>query len=211
MGTLNDYKILEILKEQFERYKPEWKLSICNHSIIVRDLALFLAEQIMINNKNQNIYLKLLSSSCLLHDIGYARAKKSIDHGVYGGKILREMGFDKEARASERHIGVGIEKKDSIKLGVGDCDFIPETIEEQILCYADNLCFFDKKTKKHTIKSSKEVSERFGLELGEKYRIRTIEFNKKIEDMVGTKGMSEFKDYIDKYNQKLNLGSELKL
>ncbi len=209
MTSISEKDALELLEKRFGRYRPDWKQSISDHSIIVHDLALFLARKIM--EKGHKADLKLLGTACILHDIGYATTKESIKHGVESARVLRDEGLEREARAAECHIGIGITPEDAEKLGLGYNDYMPKTIEEKILCYADNLDFFDRKTKKHTIKDSKAVEERFGKELGDKYRRRTEEFNRIIEDMAGGKGMDEFRNYVTEYNVRLAAGHKLKL
>ncbi|NOQ38371.1 HD domain-containing protein [archaeon] len=209
MAEISDKDALDLLEKRFEKYRPDWRRSISDHVIIVRDLSLFLAGKMI--ERGENIDLELLSTACLLHDIGYATAKESVRHGIEGAKYLKEKGLEREARAAERHIGVGISREESIRLGLVSRDLIPKTIDEKILCYCDNLDFFDNKTGKHTLKDSKAVEERFGSEMGEEYRRQTEKFNKKIEDMAGKKGMDEFREYADKYNTILATGHKLKL
>ena len=145
----------------------------------------------------------------MLHDIGYATAKEKIRHGVVGAEFLNSKGLGLYANACERHIGIGITKDDAKKLGLGDKELVPVTIEEKILCYCDNLDFFDKKTRLHTIKGSDDVAERFGKELGQVYKIKTEKFNKMFEDAVGKNGMREFLEFVKEYNLRLRVGSEL--
>jgi len=209
MAEISDKDALELLEKRFEKYRLDWKLSISDHVIIVRNLSLFLAGKMI--ERGENIDLELLSTACILHDIGYATAKESVRHGVEGAKYLKEKGLEREARAAERHIGVGISREESIRLGLGSRNLIPKTIEERILCYCDNLDFFDNKTGKHLIKDSKAVEERLGDNLGEEYRKKTEEFNRIIEDMAGKKGMEEFEKYVTKYNTRLADGHKLKL
>ncbi len=209
MADISDKDALDLLEKRFEKYRPDWKLSISDHVIIVRNLSLFLARKMI--ERGENIDPELLSTACILHDIGYATAKESVRHGVEGAKYLRKHGLEREARAAERHIGVGISREESIKLGLASRDLIPKTIEEKILCYCDNLDFFDRKTGKHVTKDSKAVEKRFGDELGEEYRKKTEEFNRMIEGMAGKKGMEEFRKYVREYNTRLADGHKLKL
>ncbi|NOQ56205.1 MAG: HDIG domain-containing protein [Nanohaloarchaea archaeon] len=202
--TITEDEAIELLEKQFEKFRPDWKDEILKHSIIVRDLSLFLADRI-----KEKIDIDFLKSACILHDIGYATAKEKIRHGVVGADFLRLQGLGRYAKCCARHIGIGITKDEALKLGLSDKELIPKTIEEKILCYCDNLDFFDKETKMHTIKSSDAVAEKFGKELGPEYKIKTEKFNRMIEDKVGKDGMCAFLRSIDKYNQKLRIGSEL--
>jgi uncharacterized protein len=57
---------------------------------------------------------------------------------------LREEGFTRHARVAERHTGSGLTKEQIIAQGLPlpAEDFVPETIEEKVICYADK--FFSK-------------------------------------------------------------------
>ncbi len=203
---ITEEKALELLEKRFEKYKKEWKDEIINHSIIVRDLSVFLAGRI-----SGRIDIMFLRSACILHDIGYATAKEKVLHGVEGSDYLQSLGLYRYAKAAERHIGVGISSEDAKKAGLPVKDYRPKSIEEKILCYADNLDFFDKKNMRHIIKDSKAVAERFGKELGDEYRKRTEIFNKHMEDKIGPEGMEEFGRYVKEYNKRLASGCKLKL
>jgi len=76
-----------------------------------------------------------------LHDIGRSKTH-SIEHGVVGAEILRDLGFDERlALIAERHIGAGITKEEAIELGLPPKDYLPVTLEEKIVAHADNLIF----------------------------------------------------------------------
>ncbi|MEA3230018.1 MAG: HDIG domain-containing protein [archaeon] len=209
MKTITEKNALELLKKQFRQYRPGWEKDIVCHAILVRNLSSFIGEKLIDNG--YKVDMKFLRTACILHDIGYATAKEKIKHGVCGARCLRSLDLEKYANAAERHIGIGISAKDSFNLGLGAKDYVPKTIEEIILSYADNLDFFDKRTRIHTIRGSDAVCERFGKELGKEYKRKTEKFNKKIEDMVGARGMAEFRKFVKDYNKKLKSGSELKL
>jgi len=81
----------------------------------------------------------LVETAAVLHDIGRSKTH-SLDHGLLGGKMIAERGLPEDLRrAVERHVGAGIGKEEASRLGLGDRDLIPETIEEKIVCYADKL------------------------------------------------------------------------
>ncbi|MGM0404555.1 MAG: HDIG domain-containing metalloprotein [Thermoplasmatota archaeon] len=82
--------------------------------------------------------LKLLMAGALLHDIGRT-VTHGVEHGVEGGKIIREQGWDEElARIVERHIGGGITREEAEEHGLPARNLLPETLEEKIVCHADN-------------------------------------------------------------------------
>lgn len=81
----------------------------------------------------------LIKTGALLHDIGRSKTH-GIDHAVVGAKIAEEYGYSKEVQnIIERHIGAGITKEESAKLGLPEKSYVPQTIEEKIVAHADNL------------------------------------------------------------------------
>ena len=58
--------------------------------------------------------------------------------------MLRLEGFPRHARVCERHTGagIGIEDIEAHNLPLPHADFLPETMEEKVICYADK--FFSK-------------------------------------------------------------------
>lgn len=89
--------------------------------------------------------------AAMLHDIGVTRCdapsifcfgtEPYIRHGLVGGEILRAEGLPAHARVSERHTGAGLTAADisAQRLPLPAEDFLPETIEEKAVCYADKF------------------------------------------------------------------------
>lgn len=109
---------------------------VIRHSLAVERISLRLARRIRANG--HKLDLKLVSLGALLHDIGRARTH-SIRHGVEGAKILRGLGLSKFARFAECHLGAGIPAGEAKELGLPARDFIPRTLEEKVIVYADKL------------------------------------------------------------------------
>ncbi len=75
-------------------------------------------------------------------DIGCNGTSPYIMHGVLGGRLLREEGMDEEtARVAERHTGAGItrEEVEHQHLPLPPADYMPETLLERLVCYADKF------------------------------------------------------------------------
>ncbi|MHA1915254.1 MAG: HDIG domain-containing metalloprotein [Promethearchaeota archaeon] len=107
--------------------------SVRRHSEKVSDKALKIAEKITKIKVNKN----LIEIGGLLHDIGRAKTH-GFKHALIGGKLLRERGFSENlARICETHILGGLDLEDAKRLGLPEKDFLPETIEEKIICLAD--------------------------------------------------------------------------
>ncbi len=106
--------------------------SVIDHVKAVRDYALELADQ---NDCDR----ELVEAGSLLHDIGRSRTH-NIDHAIVGAAILRREGVEERiVRIAERHVGAGLTREDAESLGLPPGDYIPKTIEEKIVCQADNL------------------------------------------------------------------------
>ncbi len=122
--------------------------SIRYHSHAVAKKALEIAERIT----KVKLDIDLIEIGALLHDIGRTRTH-GFDHGIQGGKILRERGFPESiVRICERHILGGLDKDDAREVGLPIKNYLPETMEEKIVCLAD---------KYMTGKKEVSVEERF--------------------------------------------------
>jgi len=81
--------------------------------------------------------VSLVEISALLHDIGRSKTH-SVNHALVGGKIARSLGLPNSVVSIiERHAGGGIPKEEAKKLGWPAKDYLPKTLEEKIVCYAD--------------------------------------------------------------------------
>ena len=81
----------------------------------------------------------LIKTGALLHDIGRSKTH-GIDHAIVGAQIAKEYGYSEDVlNIIERHIGAGITKEESVKLGLPEKSYVPQTIEEKIVAHADNL------------------------------------------------------------------------
>ncbi len=152
---------------------------VYRHVRAVQKAALRIAAKI------PDVDIEFIRAAALLHDIGRFRfppgAKDMIRHGVEGGRIVHEFGLDERyVRVCETHLGTGITKNDIIsqKLPLPEQDFVPETKEEKIISYADNLIFGDREG------TTKEVIERYSRELGPEYAERVRKQHEEILAMM---------------------------
>lgn len=111
--------------------------------------------------------------AAMLHDIGilYTHApgiecigtEPYICHGRLGAEMLRREGFPTHARVAERHTGTGLTAETIRKQGLPlpPMDFLPETIEEQIVCYADKFFSKSHPEKAKTQEQVREMLSRF--------------------------------------------------
>ena len=87
--------------------------------------------------KQPNINVDLVEISALLHDIGRSKTH-TVNHALEGGRIARAHNLPLSVvHVIERHAGGGIPKGEAKKLGWPARDYVPKTLEEKIVCYAD--------------------------------------------------------------------------
>lgn len=137
--------------ERFYFQTPELRRVLLKHSKQVRDKALQLCEDAQLE-----LDLQLVSDGAMLHDIGIIKCHAPdifcpgelpyIAHGIAGAGMLRALPGDMErlARICERHTGSGLTAEEIVKGGLPlpEKDFLPETLEEKVICLADK--FFSK-------------------------------------------------------------------
>ncbi len=108
--------------------------NVFEHCLTVSLYSVEVAEKI--RAQGHEVDVGFVEVGGLIHDIGRARTQ-GILHGVEGAKILAK--HPRLARVCECHIGGGITKDDAEKLGLPPKDYLPHTLEEKIICYADKL------------------------------------------------------------------------
>ncbi len=123
---------------------------LLTHSESVTHKAL----QIAFFHKELNLDIEFVREAAMLHDLGIFLTdapgiechgtEPYIRHGILGAEIMRKEGFPRHARVCERHTGAGLSLQEIEKsnLPLPHHDFLPETLEEQLVCYADK--FFSK-------------------------------------------------------------------
>ena len=144
-----------------DKYYPaddELRRVLLQHSRQVAERCL----QIVRKHKELPVDVQFLEEAAMLHDIGIYQCdapsihchgtEPYIKHGPIGGDLLRQEGFPRHARVAERHTGTGLP------------GYEPETLEEQIVCYADK--FYSKSSPDHvrTVAETAQSLEKFGHE-----------------------------------------------
>jgi uncharacterized protein len=154
-------------------YKPGSKAYniLVTHCRVVADKALKIAQ----SHKELMADMDFIAEAASMHDIGIIKTNSPrlycygdlpyLCHGYLGGEMLVKEGFPDHALVCERHIGVGITAEEIVanKLPLPLRDFVPLTVEEQIICYADT--FYSKSGNLIREKSLDEVRKsikRFG-------------------------------------------------
>jgi uncharacterized protein len=141
------------------KYYPEdndLRRLLVRHSRQVADRCLAIAR----SHKELPVDVQFLEEAAMLHDIGVYQCdapkiyctgtEPYIRHGVIGGDILRREGFARHARVAERHTGTGLP------------GYEPETLEEQIVCYADKFYSKSSPDRVRTVAEAAQSLEKFG-------------------------------------------------
>jgi len=146
------------------------------HILAVRELALKIADSIKVP-----VDRTLIELGAIYHDIGRAKTH-GIEHAIVGAEMARQRALPEAVVAIiEKHIGAGITKEEARQLGLPEKDYIPETLEEKIVAYADNLINGSK------VVSFDEALERFKAVLGAEHPAveRFIRMHQEIESLKG--------------------------
>jgi uncharacterized protein len=170
-------------------YYPEenaLKKILTVHSRGVADKAL----RIIDKHPELQLDKTFVEAAAMLHDIGIIGCDAPgiqcfgshpyICHGRIGAQMLRELpqhidisslGINDEtlqrlARVCERHTGAGLTREDIInqQLPLPQEDFLPESMEEQLICYADKFFSKTKLTQEKTIEQAMKSLAKFGSE-----------------------------------------------
>lgn len=187
---MNDKRISEedaiSLLKKYSKSQKDFNI-ILKHSKKVQEVSLRFANYFLKNNlKNkEDVDLELIRIGSLLHDIGRLQSKEEpIRHGIVGYEILINETKDKElANISRVHIGSGITKLDVVlyNLNLEKKDYLPKTIEEKIITYADNLIDLDKE------KDFDYVLKRYINELGFFNIGRSVKLHNFIMELISKK------------------------
>ena len=143
------------------KYYPnddELRQLLLKHSRQVADRCM----QIVRKHKELSVDVQFLEEAAMLHDIGIFKCEAPsiycigtepyIKHGPIGGELLRVEGFPRHARVAERHTGTGLP------------GYEPETLEEQIICYADKFYSKSSPDRVRTVAEAAQSLEKFGHE-----------------------------------------------
>jgi len=110
---------------------------VVRHAKAVAALAVKIAEAC--RRKGLGVDIQLVEIGALLHDIGRSKTH-SVNHVIVGVEIAESLGLpDPVVSIVERHAGSGIPKDEAKKLGWPVKDYVPQTLEEKIVTYADKL------------------------------------------------------------------------
>ena len=136
---------------------------LIRHSRQVADRCLMICDR----HPELGLDREFLEEAAMLHDIGIRWCSAPdihchgiepyLRHGPIGGELLRQEGYDRHARVAERHTGTGLPGLE------------PETLEEQVVCYADKFYSKSHPDRVLTVAETAQSLEKFGQKGVEKF------------------------------------------
>jgi uncharacterized protein len=144
---------LDLINELIPQETPLNALLV-THSRAVAGRALAVARGLSGRTSGLSLDMRFIEEAALLHDIGvYLTDAPAIGcrgtspyvcHGYLGRQLLEERGLFRHALVCERHVGVGLSAEEIRirRLPLPERDMLPQSLEEEIICYADK--FFSK-------------------------------------------------------------------
>ncbi|AKB85054.1 TIGR00295 family protein [Methanococcoides methylutens] len=111
--------------------------NVIRHCQVVSQIAVEIA--VAQRDSGKDVDLEIVELGALFHDIGRSRTH-GIRHAIEGVSVAEELGLDPRLVLIIRnHIGAGISRQEALLLGLPEDDYLPVSIEEKIVCHADNL------------------------------------------------------------------------
>lgn len=156
-----------------DKYYPEdnaLKRLLLRHSRDVADRAMAIA----VRHPELKLDTAFLEEGAMLHDIGIFMTDAPgihchgtdpyIRHGIDGAELMRAEGLPRHARVCERHTGAGITlaQIEAQRLPLPLQDFLPETMEEKVICYADKFFSKSHPERVRTVEQAAKSLAKFG-------------------------------------------------
>lgn len=148
---------------------------ILEHCKAVAMVANILAKELEARGKK--VDAKAVNAGALLHDIGRNRIQ-TVRHGLEGAEIVEREGVEgKVVEIVRRHVGAGISPEEARKLDLPGFDYVPRTVEERVVCFADKMVDSDRV---RPFESEVQRFERKGHDVG-----RLLALRKSLHDDLG--------------------------
>lgn len=173
--------------DKFYPHDDNLRRLLIHHSRQVADRALRIAEQ----HPELAVDPIFLENAAMLHDVGIfltdapsiycTGSEPYLLHGRLGAELMRREAAllpadeaelcERIARVCERHTGTGLTAANIREQGLPlpEQDFLPETLEEQIVCYADKFYSKSHPERERTVEQTAKSLEKFGREGVEKF------------------------------------------
>ena len=117
--------------------------SVISHCRAVANLSVETAK--ICQKKGLKVDLELVEAGALLHDLGRSKTH-TVNHAVVGAQIAKKAGLPEPViNIIKRHVGGGITNAEAKDLGWPEDNYVPITLEEKIVSYADKLVEISKR------------------------------------------------------------------
>ena len=142
---------------------------LIEHSREVTRKAMSIIEQL----PDLRVDVQFVHEAAMLHDIGiFLTDAPSIDchgdmpyicHGYLGAELLRQQGLPRHALVCERHVGTGITPEMVVKneWPLPCREMVPQSLEEQLICFADTFFSKTEPGKEKSIDRVREKIEKY--------------------------------------------------
>ena len=153
--------------------------NVIRHCRAVAEIAVKIA--LKCRERGVPVDIELIRIGALLHDLGRSKTH-SVHHPIIGAKIAEELGLPEAIiRIIKRHIGGGLTAEEAAELGWPVENYLPETLEEKIVTYADKLIDGDK------VVPIEKTIEEFKRKLGEDHPSirRIMNLHREIMELCG--------------------------
>ena len=149
---------------------------IVRHCQVVANVAKALTDEF--RRRGHPVDVEAVTAAALLHDIGRSKTQ-TVWHGLEGSRILEKDGVDpRVVEIVRKHVGAGISQSEAERLGLPNFDYVPQTLEERIVCFSDKVVSSDRvqpfeeevrrfKLKSHDVERLLELKKRLQQDLGE--------------------------------------------
>lgn len=166
-----------LLIDKYYRESEELKQILLTHSEAVAEKAVTIVR----NHPELGADANFVYEAALLHDIGIFMTNAPgiackgvypyIAHGYLGADLLRKEGFEKHALVCERHTGTGLSFEMILdrNLPVPHRDMQPQSVEEQIICFADKFFSKSRLNEEKSIEHIRRSLGKFGEPCVEKF------------------------------------------
>ena len=167
---------VDIIKKHYQEETELYRI-LLEHSFSVANKSLSLAQM----HPEMNLDIPFIYEAAMLHDIGILKTNAPdvycygkfpyICHGYLGSDLLKAEGLPRHALVCERHTGTGLSLEHIIKnnLPVPKRSMLPESPEEQIICFADKFFSKTNPEKEKSIDKIKKNLSKHGEESVRKF------------------------------------------
>lgn len=118
---------------------------VVGHCKSVSKLAVEIADRLRI--RGFEVDVDLVKIGALLHDIGRSQTHR-VDHCWIGAELAQKRRLPESiVNIIMRHVGAGISAEEARLLGLPRNDYIPKSLEEKVVSYADKLIEADRRVE----------------------------------------------------------------